>query len=104
MATAVIRTGGQQYRVSEGETVKVEKLEGEPGSKVQFSEVLVIAGGESSKIGKPLVSGAKVEGEIVAQGRGDKIIVFKFKRRKRHRRKNGHRQAFTAVRITSIQG
>jgi large subunit ribosomal protein L21 len=104
MATAVIRTGGQQYRVSEGETVKVEKLAGEPGSKVEFSEVLAIAGGDSPKIGKPLVSGAKVEGEIVTQGRGDKIIVFKFRRRKKYRRKNGHRQSFTAVRITSIQG
>jgi large subunit ribosomal protein L21 len=104
MATAVIRTGGQQYRVSEGETIKVEKLAGEPGSKVEFSEVLAIAGGDSPKLGKPLVSGAKVQGEIVTQGRGEKLVIFKFKRRKRHRRKNGHRQSFTAVRITSIEG
>jgi large subunit ribosomal protein L21 len=103
MATAVIRTGGQQFRVSEGETVKVDRLTGEPGSKVEFSEVLQI-GGDSPKIGKPLVSGAKVEGEIVAHTRGEKLVIFKFKRRKRHRRKNGHRQAYTAVRITSIQG
>jgi large subunit ribosomal protein L21 len=103
MATAVFRTGGQQYRVTEGETIKVEKLSGEPGSKVEFPEVLLI-GGDSPKIGKPLVSGAKVQGEIVEQGRGDKIVIFKFKRRKKYRRKNGHRQAFTAVRITSIQG
>jgi large subunit ribosomal protein L21 len=104
MATAVIRTGGQQYRVSEGETIRVEKLVGEPGSKVEFSEVLAIAGGDTPKLGKPLVAGAKVAGEIVTQGRGEKLVIFKFKRRKRYRRKNGHRQSFTAVRITSIQG
>lgn len=103
MATAVIRTGGRQYLVSEGETVRVEKLAGEPGTKIEFSEVLAL-GGDSPKLGKPLVSGAKVAGEIVAQGRGEKLVVFKFRRRKKYRRKNGHRQAFTAVRITSIQG
>lgn len=103
MSTAIIRTGGQQYRVSEGETIKVEKLAGEPGSKVEFSEVLLI-GGDSPKVGKPLVSGAKVSGEIVAQGRGEKLVIFKFKRRKKYRRKAGHRQAFTAVRITGIEG
>lgn len=103
MATAVIRTGGRQYLVSEGETVRVEKLAGDPGSKIEFAEVLLI-GGDSPKLGKPLVSGAKVSGEIVAQGRGEKLVIFKFRRRKKYRRKNGHRQAFTAVRITSIQG
>ena len=103
MATAIIRSGGKQYRVSEGETVKVDSLTGDAGSKVEFSEVLVI-GGDSPKIGKPLVSGAKVSGEIVSHGRGEKLVVFKFKRRKKYRRKAGHRQAFTAVRITGIQG
>jgi large subunit ribosomal protein L21 len=103
MKAAVIRTGGQQYRVSEGETIRVDQLAGEPGSKVEFSEVLLV-GGDSAKIGKPLVSGAKVQAEIVAHGRGEKLVIFKFKRRKKYRRKNGHRQAFTAVRITSIQG
>jgi large subunit ribosomal protein L21 len=103
MASAIIRTGGQQYRVAEGETLRVEKLPGEPGSVIEFSEVLMI-GGDSPKIGKPLVSGAKVTGEVVAQGRGDKLVIFKFKRRKKYRRKNGHRQAYTAVRITGIQG
>ena len=103
MATAIIRSGGKQYRVSEGETVKVDALTGDPGSKIEFSEVLVI-GGDSPKIGKPLVSGAKVSGEIVTHGRGEKLVVFKFKRRKKYRRKAGHRQAYTAVRITGIQG
>jgi large subunit ribosomal protein L21 len=103
MASAIIRTGGRQYRVSEGETVRVEKLAGEPGSAVEFSEVLMI-GGDAPKFGKPLVSGAKVTGEVVTQGRGDKLVIFKFKRRKKYRRKNGHRQSYTAVRITGIEG
>jgi large subunit ribosomal protein L21 len=103
MSTAVIRTGGKQYRVSEGDTIKVEKLEGDPGAKIQFDEVLLV-GGDTPKIGKPTVSGAKVSGEIVAQTRGNKLIVFKFKRRKRYRRKAGHRQALTQVKITGIQG
>ncbi|MCA9597033.1 MAG: 50S ribosomal protein L21 [Myxococcales bacterium] len=103
MSTAVIRTGGKQYRVSEGDTIKVEKLEGEPGAKISFDEVLLV-GGDTPKIGKPTVSGAKVSGEIVAQTRGDKLIVFKFKRRKKYRRKAGHRQALTQVKITGIQG
>lgn len=103
MKAAVIRTGGQQYRVSEGDTIRVDQLSGEPGSKIEFSEVLLV-GGDSPKIGKPLVAGAKVQAEIVSHGRGEKIVIFKFKRRKKYRRKNGHRQAFTAVRITSIQG
>jgi large subunit ribosomal protein L21 len=103
MASAIIRTGGRQYRVSEGETVRVEKLAGEPGSAVEFSEVLMI-GGDAPKFGKPLVSGAKVTGEVVTQGRGEKLVIFKFKRRKKYRRKNGHRQSYTAVRITGIEG
>ena len=103
MATAVIRTGGKQYRVAQGDTVTVEKLEGEPGSKVEFTEVLLITG-DAPKVGKPLVSGAKVNGEIVAQGRGEKITTFKFKRRKKYRRKMGHRQDLTQVKITGITG
>jgi large subunit ribosomal protein L21 len=103
MATAVIRSGGKQYRVSEGDTVKVEKLSGEPGDTVDLGDVLAILG-DTPKIGKPTVSGAKVEGEIVAQGRGEKLVIFKFKRRKRYRRKQGHRQAFTAVKVTSVKG
>jgi large subunit ribosomal protein L21 len=103
MADAVIRTGGKQYRVAEGDLLRVEKLEGVAGDKVSFDEVLFL-GGDSPKFGSPLVAGAKVSGEIVSQGRGEKIIIFKFKRRKKYRRKAGHRQSFTAVKITEVKG
>jgi large subunit ribosomal protein L21 len=103
MATAVIRTGGKQYRVSEGDTLAVELLAGNPGDDVQFSDILFL-GGDSPKIGTPLVSGAKVTGKIIAHDRGERLVVFKFRRRKRYKRKNGHRQHFTSVKITSIQG
>ena len=103
MATAVFRSGGKQFRVAEGDTVKVEKLAGNPGDKVVFDDVLLI-GGEQPKIGKPVVRGAKVNGEIVAQGRGDKVIVFKFRRRKNQRKRAGHRQAYTEIKITGITG
>jgi len=103
MNTAVIKTGGKQYRVAEGDTLKVELLEGKPGDAVQFPEVLMI-GGDAPKIGKPMVAGAKVEGEIIEQDRGERLVVFKFKRRKRYKRKGGHRQYLTSVKITKIQG
>jgi large subunit ribosomal protein L21 len=102
MAHAVIRTGGRQYRVAEGDTITVEKLSGTPGDKITFGEVLLL-GGDQPKFGKPLVSGASVEGEIVAQERGPKLIVFKFRRRKKYRRKAGHRQSYTQVKITSVK-
>ena len=101
MANAVIRTGGKQYQVKEGDLLRVEKLAGDLGSKITFDEVLMV-GGDQPQFGKPLISGVKVEAEIVAQDRGDKIIVFKFKRRKRHRKKQGHRQFFTQVKITGV--
>ncbi|MFO7177205.1 MAG: 50S ribosomal protein L21 [Pseudomonadota bacterium] len=103
MAYAVIRTGGKQYRVAEGDVVRVATLAGAPGDKVTFNEVLAL-GGDTPRLGQPLVSGAAVEGEIVEHGRGEKLVVFKFRRRKRSRRKAGHRQAFTAVRITGVKG
>jgi len=103
MAHAVIRTGGKQYRVTEGETIAVDKLVGEPGSTVEFAEVLLLSG-EPAKVGKPTIAGAKVSGEIVAQELDEKIIIFKFKRRKKYRRKKGHRQQLTSVKITGIQG
>jgi large subunit ribosomal protein L21 len=103
MAYAVIRSGGKQYRVAQGDTVQVELLPGSPGDKVKFDDVLMI-GGDSPRFGSPLVSGASVEGEIVSQGRGPKLIVFKFRKRKRSRRKAGHRQGFTAVKITGVTG
>lgn len=105
MATAVIRTGGHQFRVSEGETLRVEKLAGSPGDKIRFEQVLFVTGdaaGAAPKFGKPIVEGAVVEGEIVAQTRGPKLIVFKFHRRKKSKVKAGHRQDYTAVKITSI--
>ena len=102
MANAVIRTGGKQYQVKEGDLLRVEKLAGDLGSKITFDEVLMV-GGDQPRFGKPLISGVKVEAEIVAQDRGDKIIVFKFKRRKRHRKKQGHRQFFTQVKITGVK-
>lgn len=98
---AVIKTGGKQYRVAEGQKLRVEKLAGNAGDKVTFSEVLLV-GGDAPKIGRPLVSGASVAAEITAQDRGKKIVVFKFKRRKNYRRKNGHRQPYTELKITGI--
>ncbi|HKP59346.1 MAG TPA: 50S ribosomal protein L21 [Polyangiales bacterium] len=98
---AVIKTGGKQYRVNEGDRLRVEKLEGAVGDFVEFPEVLML-GGESVSIGKPLVTGAKVSAQITSQGLGKKIIVFKMRRRKRYRRKNGHRQPFTELKITAV--
>ena len=98
---AVISTGGKQYRVSEGDKLRVEKLAGDVGAKVEFGEVLMV-GGDKVAIGKPFVAGAKVVAEIVAQDRAKKIIVFKFRRRKNYRRKNGHRQPYTELKVTGI--
>jgi large subunit ribosomal protein L21 len=101
MMFAVIRTGGKQYRVAADETLKLQKLAGEPGDAVSFSDVLA-HGGDSPVVGAPLVSGASVNAEIVAHGRDGKIIVFKKRRRQNSRRRNGHRQDYTLVRITEI--
>lgn len=98
---AVIQTGGKQYRVAEGDRLRVEKLAGDVGSKITFDKVLLV-GGESTKVGTPLVSGAKVSAEIVAQDRDKKVIVFKFRRRKNYRRKQGHRQPYTELKITGV--
>lgn len=100
---AVIKTGGKQYRVSEGDRLRVEKLSGEVGSKIEFADILMI-GGEKVSVGAPLVKGAKVTAEITAQDRAKKVIVFKFRRRKNYRRKNGHRQPFTELKVTSVVG
>jgi large subunit ribosomal protein L21 len=99
---AVIKTGGKQYRVSEGDRLRVEKLPVEVGATVELTEVLML-GGEKVAIGKPTIKGAKVTAEVVAQDRAKKIIVFKMKRRKNYRRKNGHRQPYTELKITGIQ-
>ena len=100
---AVIRTGGKQYRVAPGDTIQVEKLEGSEGDEVMLDEVLLVAGGDDIVLGKPLVEGVKVKAEIVGQGRHRKVLVFKYKRRKRYRRKNGHRQMFTSLHIHGIE-
>ena len=100
---AVIKTGGKQYRVSEGARVRVEKLPGAVGDKVELTDVLML-GGEKVSVGAPLVKGAAVTAEIVAQDKAKKVIVFKMKRRKNYRRKTGHRQPFTELKVTGIKG
>lgn len=99
---AVIATGGKQYRVTVGEEIFVEKLEGEAGEAISFSEVLMVSDDKGLKVGTPTVEGAVVTGEIVKQGRSKKIIVFKYKAKKGFRRKNGHRQPYTRVKINAI--
>jgi len=99
---AVIRSGGKQYRVTPGQTIRLEKLSGDPGSRVQLSEVLLVENDGKFQTGKPLLSNAKVEATVLEHDRAKKIIIFKKKRKKQYRRTNGHRQDFTAVRIESI--
>ncbi len=101
---AVIRTGGKQYRIAEGDTLRVEKLDVEAGNSIDLEEVLLISDGEIVNIGSPLISGGKVTAEVQSQGRTDKIDVVKFKRRKKYRRLQGHRQGFTELKITGIAG
>jgi large subunit ribosomal protein L21 len=98
---AVIKTGGKQYRVSEGQRLRVERIDGDPGQAVTFDQVLLV-GGDSLKIGQPTVAGASVTAQIVAHDRDKKIIVFKLRRRKNYRRKTGHRQPYTELKITGI--
>ena len=100
---AVIRTGGKQYKVAANDVISVEKLPGEAGETIGFDDVLMVGEGAEATIGTPLVDGARVEATILEQGRGPKIIVFKKQRRKGHRRKKGHRQDLTVLRITDIQ-
>jgi large subunit ribosomal protein L21 len=99
---AVIRTGGKQYRVEEGDVVKIEKIDGDRGSQTTFDDVLLLGSDDDTKVGTPLVEGASVSGTIVEQDRDKKIIVFKFRRRKSYIRKQGHRQSYTRVRIDGI--
>ena len=99
---AVIKTGGKQYKVAANDTLKIEKLAGEPGEQIVFDSVLMVSEGESVSVGAPFVEGASVAAEVVEQTRGEKIIVFKKKRRQNYRRKKGHRQELTAVKITEI--
>lgn len=99
---AVVRTGGKQYRLRVGDSVKVEKLPDEVGNIVELSQILMVSDGSEVKVGTPLVAGASVKAEIVGHGRDKKIRVFKMKRRKKYRRTQGHRQAFTQLKITEI--
>ncbi|MBA57203.1 MAG: 50S ribosomal protein L21 [Pseudomonadales bacterium] len=99
---AVFVSGGKQHRVAEGDVVKLELLEAEPGSAIEFDQVLLVANGDDVKIGAPVVEGGKVTGEVVTHGRGEKIKIIKFRRRKHHRKQMGHRQYFTEVKITGI--
>ncbi|KFF50291.1 MULTISPECIES: 50S ribosomal protein L21 [Salinicola] len=99
---AVIKSGGKQYRVQEGQTLKLEKLEIATGETLEFDQVLLVADGDDVKVGAPLVEGAKVAAEIVSHGRGEKVHIIKFRRRKHHMKRQGHRQWFTEVKITGI--
>ncbi len=99
---AVIKTGGKQYRVSEGDLLEVEKIDGEKGAEVTFNEVLMVSKGDEIRIGQPFVKGATVVGEIVEGLRGPKITIFKMKRRKGFRKKTGHRQSLTSLKIKEI--
>lgn len=99
---AVIESGGKQHRVVEGEVLKVELLEQAEGDKIEFSEVLMIGTGDDVKVGAPFVAGGKVTAEVVGHGRGDKIRIIKFRRRKHYRKQQGHRQWYTQIKITGI--
>jgi large subunit ribosomal protein L21 len=99
---AVFKSGGKQHRVAEGDVIKLEKLEVATGDKIEFDQVLMVANGEDVKVGAPLVEGGKVIAEVVGHGRGDKIRIVKFRRRKHSKKQQGHRQWFTQVKITGI--
>ncbi|MFT4998552.1 MAG: large subunit ribosomal protein L21 [Flavobacteriales bacterium] len=101
---AVIKSGGKQHRVVEGETLKLEKIEVETGATIEFDEVLLVGEGDSVKIGEPVVAGAKVTAEVIDQARHKKVNIIKFKRRKHHMKRAGHRQWYTEVKITGITG
>lgn len=102
MQFAVIKTGGKQYKVSPGQKIKIEKLDAPEGKSVVFNDVLLVVDDKETKIGQPLVKGAKVEGKILEQGRADKITIFKYKAKKRYQVKRGHRQPFSLVEIIKI--
>jgi large subunit ribosomal protein L21 len=101
---AVIETGGKQYRVEAGQLLTCEKLPGSAGDKVQFERVLLLSDDEKVAVGRPLVDGARVTAEIVKQDKGEKLTVYKFRRRKNYRRKTGHRQQYTTVKISEVVG
>lgn len=100
---AVIKTGGKQYKVQKDEVLKVEKLDVDSGDKIEFDQVLMVADNGDVKVGKPYVEGSKVAAEVVGHGRGKKIMVLKFRRRKQYLKRQGHRQDFTKIKITDIK-
>lgn len=100
---AIVKTGGKQYKIHEGDIIRVEKIEGTIGNPVSFDQVLMVSDGENTSIGQPVLDNVRVKGHIIEQGKEKKIIVFKYKRRKRYRRKLGHRQPFTTVKIDQIE-
>ena len=100
---AIMASGGKQYRVQEGDVLRLEKIDGDVGASVSFDQVLMVSDGEEVQLGRPVLEGATVHAHIVEQDKAKKIIVFKYKRRKRYRRKQGHRQPYTAVRIDRIE-
>ena len=101
---AVIKTGGKQYKVSEGQYLRIESLKAEEGAQVEFDQVLMVADGDNVTVGAPLVDGGKVTGKILSHGRGKKVKIIKFRRRKHHRKQMGHRQNYTEVLIEKIAG
>ncbi|MGD8981920.1 MAG: 50S ribosomal protein L21 [Desulfobacterales bacterium] len=100
---AIVKTGGKQYKIHEGDIIRIEKIDGNIGNPISFDQVLMFSDGENTSIGQPILDNVTVKGHIVEQGKGKKIIVFKYKRRKRYRRKQGHRQQFTAIKIDQIE-
>ena len=101
---AVIASGGKQHRVEEGEVLRLEKIEAETGSTISFDQVLMVTNGNDVKVGTPVVEGATVEAEVVSHGRGEKVTIIKFRRRKHSMKRQGHRQWYTEVKITGIKG
>ena len=101
---AVIKTGGKQYRVQQGDVIFVEKIDAQADEAVTFEEVLLVGDGEQTKIGAPVVAGAKVEGKVLAQVKAKKVVVYKYKAKKNERKKQGHRQPYTKIEITAING
>ena len=99
---AIIRDRGTQYRVEEGQVLQVARMDAEPGSQVELGEVLMIGGGDKAQVGTPLVTGAKVLAQVLGETKGDKIIVFRYKNKKRYRRRTGHRQQYTSISISEI--
>ena len=101
---AVVKTGGKQYRVTQDEYLKVEKLEGNEGDTIELDQVLMIADGDKLKIGSPMLDGGKVTATILSHGRGKKVEIMKFRRRKHHQKRTGHRQSYTEIKVTGING